>query len=185
MLLRLVLSLSIPRLVLHQSFFFFFPVVLIANPRVVTSALGAAGHKQGPSPSERTGLILCGCRSLGNLPKETKSECLANDRSLRAHWEKVNLTSKGCEISIKLGSRNVVMHRPGRLGLSKRRLLLITGKDFARLDQFFKTDDTQTVEVPTLQLTYLVENVSSDHLAPLLQFSAHQAIFRSVIWSLE
>lgn len=79
----------------------------------------------------------------------------------------------------------MVTHRPGRLGLSTRRPLLIAGKDFARLDQFFRTDCPQTVGVPILQLTYLVENVSSDHSAPLLQFSAHQAIFRSVIWSLE
>ena len=51
---------------------------------------------------------LCGRHSHGNLPKETKSKCIANERSLRAHWENVNRTRNGCEISTNLEYRGVV-----------------------------------------------------------------------------
>ena len=60
-------------------------------------------------------LILCGHCSHGNLPKETKYERVTNGQRPRAHWEKLYVTRKQWEISTKLGSRNAVMHRPGRL----------------------------------------------------------------------
>lgn len=123
-------------------------------------------------------LFLSGC-SYGNLPKETKSECAVNEWCLQAHWEKVNLTRSGCEISTKPGSRNA----PWALGLSERRLLLTTGRGQAGLDQFSGqnipvqrgTDRGGGTDLPA-KPTWL-------GTFPLFLFSAHQAILRSVIWS--
>ena len=101
MLRLLISSFSVPRLSWLS---------LLLIHRVVTNAL----EQNRVHPQVRgQELNLCGHCSHGNLPKETKSECVANDRRRRAHWEKVYLTRKGCEISTKPGSRNAVTHRPG------------------------------------------------------------------------
>ena len=95
-------------------------------------------------------LILCGHCSHSNLPKETKSECVANDRRRRAYWEKVYLTRKRCEISTKPGSRNAVTRRPGRW-----RLFLVTEKDCARLGQFFRP----TIPGPCMDCVLIVQTI--------------------------
>lgn len=126
---------------------FFSWLSLLLIHRVVTSALGQNRFHPQVRVQE---LILCGHCSHSNLPKETKSECVANDQRRRAHWEKVYLTRKRCEISTKLGSRNAVAHRPGRW-----RLFLMTGKDCARLGQLFRP----TIPRPCTECALIVQTL--------------------------
>lgn len=70
---------------------FAFWLSLLLIQRVVTRALGQNRvHPQ----VRRQELILCGHCSHGNLPKETKYDCVTNDQRLRAHWEKLYVTRK-------------------------------------------------------------------------------------------